>query len=602
MLPPRLLTICLGQEPESLFLYADQSLAADSVREAIYDGPYDLAGFIMQPVILEKRPSLADGDARLEPVEVQSGSVILDAQGKLTALGEGVTYYPAGCASADCAATYSGAEAVLMDQLVVRFRLKAGLRWSDGAPLTAADSQYSFQVARALYPRYRPGLIQATASYRALDAAVVEWRGVPGYRDPQYPTNFFSPLPQHAWGNLTPEQLLVDELPRRMPLGWGAYQIEEWTPGDHISLRKNPHYFRLAEGLPFFDQLVFRFVPAGEEALAALLSGECDLVDKSALTEADSPALQELERNNRLAVIYEKDAAWEHLDFNLAPLGQPDPASSYVFAAIASRELRQAIATCIDRQGLAASLFAGQSSAPDTYTPASHPLFNAAVRTYAYDPQTAAAKLTLLGWIDHDNDPETPRLAQGVPGIPDGSPLQLPYLTIAGTTRQRAAEQIKASLAQCGIQIDLQLIPAEQLFAPGPEGPVFGRQFILAQFGWETSLQPPCFLYLQTEVPGPYPQHPKGWGGANATGYSNPEFDHACQIALSTLPDQPEHSQAHLQAQAIFAEDLPVIPLYTIPNRLAMRADMCSVTPDAAAGNALYRIESFNYGESCLSP
>src|SRR3972149_4664426 len=61
-IPPRFLTICLGPEPEPLFLYGDQSLAANSVRQAIYDGPYDLLNFEMQPVILEKRPNMSDGD------------------------------------------------------------------------------------------------------------------------------------------------------------------------------------------------------------------------------------------------------------------------------------------------------------------------------------------------------------------------------------------------------------------------------------------------------------------------------------------------------------------------------------------------------------
>ena len=50
------------------------------------------------------------------------------------------------------------------------------------------------------------------------------------------------------------------------PSAGDAYTIEEWTPGDHISLVKNPNYFRAAEGLPAFDRLTFRFV-SGDEAL-----------------------------------------------------------------------------------------------------------------------------------------------------------------------------------------------------------------------------------------------------------------------------------------------------------------------------------------------
>ena len=50
-------------------------------------------------------------------------------------------------------------------------------------------------------------------------------------------------------------------------------------------------------------------------------------------------------------------------------------------------------------------------------------------------------------------------------------------------------------------------------------------------------MEPACFLYTSEEIPGPYPQYPKGWGGANASGYSNLQFDLACRQALNSLPD-----------------------------------------------------------------
>jgi peptide/nickel transport system substrate-binding protein len=56
---PRQLSICLGKEPKSLFLYEAVSSAAKSVLAAIYDGPFDRQDFQIQPVILAKLPSLA---------------------------------------------------------------------------------------------------------------------------------------------------------------------------------------------------------------------------------------------------------------------------------------------------------------------------------------------------------------------------------------------------------------------------------------------------------------------------------------------------------------------------------------------------------------
>ena len=148
--------------------------------------------------------------------------------------------------------------------------------------------------------------------------------------------------------------------------------------------------------------------------------------------------------------------------------------------------------------------------------------------------------------------------------------------------------------------MEVGLLPWDTLFAPGPEGPVFGRNFSATQFGWVTSLEPPCFLYTSSEIPGPYPQYPKGWGGANASGYHNPDFDQVCGAALSSLPDFPAHQAAHFQAQAIFTEDLPAIPLYLRAKTAAMRADMCGVVLDPSADNGLWNIENFDYGEGCL--
>ena len=133
-------------------------------------------------------------------------------------------YRPSGCAEQACAQTYTGDQPVQVDQLVLRFRLLAGLQWSDGAPLTAADSVYSYEVARSLYPAAWPERVLRTQSYRALDERTVEWTGVPGDQDGLYQTRFYPPLPQHAWGGLSPQELPSAELASRQPLGWGAYR------------------------------------------------------------------------------------------------------------------------------------------------------------------------------------------------------------------------------------------------------------------------------------------------------------------------------------------------------------------------------------------
>lgn len=594
---PNLLTICMGQEPGSLFLYGDISRAARNIRQAIYDGPYDLINFDLVPVILLEKPSLENGAALVEPVTVQAGNLIVASDGKIVSMGEGVLFRPAGCSPPGCAVTHAGMEPVQLDQLVVRFRLRDGLVWSDGSPLTADDSVYSYEVASSLYPMARPDLIAHTASYNALDAVTIEWRGLPGYMDAAFAGNFFTPLPRHAWGNISPQDLLAHQSVARTPLGWGPYIIEEWTVGDHITLAKNSSYFRSSEGLPFFDRLVFRFVSDQEQALNALLAGECDVLDETIGLEAQSLRLLELQQKGQLKAVFQTGTAWEHLEFGIqsyAPAGSEAPVSLFQ-----AKETRQAVALCLDRLKLVDELMPGQSLVPDSYILPSHPLYNAQVRQYPFDPQAANALLDGVGWLNHDGDPLTPRLSQAVPGVPDGTPFKVDFLTTDEAEKLRAAEIIRTSLAQCGLQVEIKSSSWETFFASGPEGLLFGRHFSLAQFAWEAALQPPCYLYTTAEIPGPYPEFPKGWGGANASGYSNSDYDRACEQAMTAMSSSAGQKEAHYQAQALFAEDLPALPLYFRLKVAVMRPDLCGLGLDPSYDSALWNLESYTFGADC---
>jgi len=595
--PPRVLSVCLTQEPASLFLYADSSPAARAVRQAVYDGPIDMSGYAAQPVILERIPSLENGDASLETVEVRAGDLIVDADGRLTTLVEGVRYLPGGCRETSCATVYSpsqtGSESVMMDQLAVRFTLLEGLSWSDGTALTMQDSLYSFEVAQALFPQVRPDLIQHTDSYKALDERSLEWRGVPGNLDPSYPTNFFHPLPRHAWQAIPAEALEGAELSARQPVGWGAYVIDEWVAGDHITLTKNEAYFRSTEGLPYFDHLVFRFPANGVEALAALQAGECDLIDEAPADYYPQDGLRQVQDSGDVTIFYEPDTAWEQLAFGILP---SDPGLPAFFGL---KEVRQAAALCIDRQRIVDALSPAGSQVMHSYIPGAHPLFNPDAPRYAYDPAAGANMLQAAGWVDLDNDPATPRQALGVPGVLDGTSFQVELLALDNPERSLVAGMIRDYLALCGLEVNVRSLPAEELFAPGPEGAVFGRRFNLAQYGWPASTQPACELFTTAEIPGPYPEFPKGWGGANAPGYSRLEYDQACQQARTSLPDDALYQSAHRQTQAIFSEDLPSLPLYSRFRLILARADICELMPDPSAESSLWNLESINYGEGC---
>ncbi len=238
--PKRTLVVCEGVEPSSLYIYGSSSRGMLSILEAIYDGPFDTRGYSAQPVILEKLPSLSGGDAALQPVDVKAGDLVVDAGGNLATLAAGVKVSPSGCSGDACGAAWDGKKALKLDQMTVTYKLKAGIQWSDGQPLTAADSVYSYTLAASADTPVSKNVIDRTVSYKALDTQNVQWVGLPGYVPDQLDSLFFVPLPQHVLSKFKPADLLTATESARQPIGWGPYVIDEWKAGDHISLHKNP--------------------------------------------------------------------------------------------------------------------------------------------------------------------------------------------------------------------------------------------------------------------------------------------------------------------------------------------------------------------------
>ena len=296
----RALNICLRQEPNTLYINDNPNAAALSILEAIYDGPLDSHSYDYQPVILQRIPSFENGDLYLESIPIKEGDWVIDFEGNLVELIEGTRVYPSGCEEASCIATFKKDTTFNMDQMVVNFSFLTDLRWADGAPLTADDSVYAFDLALASKNPADKYLLERTASYETIDELSVAWRGLPGYRDNSYMTNFWLPMPYHIWSEFSSAELVDEDIASHFPIGWGAYIINEWIAGESITLLKNPLYYRADEGLPKMESIVFRFIPDPDIAITALLNGECDLLDPHIPLDNQVSLLQELENSDEI--------------------------------------------------------------------------------------------------------------------------------------------------------------------------------------------------------------------------------------------------------------------------------------------------------------
>jgi peptide/nickel transport system substrate-binding protein len=289
----------------------------------------------------------------------------------------------------------------------------------------------------------------------------------------------------------------------------------------------------------------------------------------------------------------------ERLDFGISPASYDDgytPGAGDRPAFFNDRRTRQAVAMCLDRQAVIDNVFFGLSSAPDVFIPAEHPLFNADVLSYAYDPSRAAQLLDQAGWLDQDGDSSTPRIAVNVPGVPIGTQFEVVYSTTEATQRRQVAEAFAKNLGGCGIGVTVSNAPAEEFYAPGPDGALFGRKFDLGQFAMgSVSLEPPCGWFSTNQIPATE----NGWLGANVSGFSNKDFDAACLSASLSLNGDEAYLSGYKRSQYVFADELPSIPLYWRLKVAAGRTDLCGFALDPTATSAMWNIEALGYADMC---
>ncbi len=595
---PNTLTVCLGEEPNTLYPFSGPNDAALSVLNAIDDGPFDTIGYSYQPVILQQMPSIENGDAQIAPVKVSAGSKIVDADGNLTALAAGTHVRPSGCRNDGCVITYDGVSPLQMDQLVVTFRMRSDVTWSDGTPLTSDDSVYAYQLAADNNTPGSKFLIDRTQTYEAAGASVTQWWGIPGFMDQTFMTNFWAPAPKHAWSQFKAADLPGIDVAARTPISWGPYAIQEWIKGDHITLAKNQYYFRASEGYPKFDKVVFRFIPDPNTAISELTAGRCDILDPSTHLDTQVALLQQMQQGGTVHAYFVPSDAIEWLGLGITPATFDNGYSSATAERqdiFADPRTRQAIALCLDRQKVVDTVLFGQTGVPTSFVPADHPVYDSGLPAYKFDPTAGEQLLDQIGWRDLDGNPATPRVAAGIKNVKDGTPLKLNYYSTPAAQRRQVADILSQSLGQCGIGVNVQYYAQNDLYAPGPLGLLFGRRFDLIEYAMATdNINPPCDWFTSLEIP----NDANHWVGTNVSGYKNPDFDAACHAAQLALPGEQGYTDSYHQAQAIFASTLPSIPLYYRIKVAAARADICHFDLDPSA-NPMWNIEAFDKGSGC---
>lgn len=298
------------------------------------------------------------------------------------------------------------------DGLAYTFRLRDGVRYSDGTTFDSADVKYSLDRARA------PDSVNAQKAYfEAIDTVETPDPGTVVVRLSHPDGQFLFNMGSGDAAILAPETA-ADAGTR--PVGTGPFMLDRWVQGDRVELVRNPGYSGPDQvGL---DRVVIRIVADPAAQVASILSGDVDAYPNFGAPEA----LGQFEGEPRLVVDIGTTEGETILGLNNRK------------APFDDLRVRQALASAIDKQAVIDIAYFGYGTPIGSHFAPHNAAYVDLSGTYPYDVARARALLAEAGY-------------------PDGfeATLALPPPSYA----RRGGEVVQAQLAEIGVRVEL--VPME---------------------------------------------------------------------------------------------------------------------------------------------
>jgi peptide/nickel transport system substrate-binding protein len=425
------------------------------------------------------------------------------------------------------------------DGLIITFNLRRGVRWQDGAPFTAQDVLFTYQLmVDPKTPTAYSGDYKQVQKAEALDDYTFQVT---------YPKPFAPAL--GSWGlAILPKHLLAgQDITRsplaRHPIGTGPFKFQSWKTQDRIILTHNPDYF---EGRPYFSGYISMVKPDQATIFLELKAGN---IDRMALTPWQYTRQTEYPKFQKMFNKFQYTAfAYTYLGYNLL-----DPKFKDV-------RVRQALTSAINKEEIIDGVLLGLGTpATGPYKPGTW-FYNPDVPTFPYDPAKAKELLAAAGW----------RLnGQGVLEK-EGQPFEFTILTNQGNeVRVRSAEIIQRRLKEVGVLVKIRTV----------EWAAFLKDFIekgrfeAVLLGWTTGQDPDVYDIWHSSKTNP--------GELNFIHFKNPEVDHLLDEGRHTF-DQAKRKAAYFRFQEILAEEQPYTFLFVPDSLPAVSSRVHGIKPAPA--------------------
>lgn len=427
------------------------------------------------------------------------------------------------------------------DGLVITYKIKPDLKFSNGDPLTCADVQFTKDVITSDLSG------ASTSGYSDIDTIECpdDLTVVITMAEVYAPyLNMFSYIIPRAAGDIA--SLDSWEF-NRAPIGTGPWIVEEWQAGDYITLARNPNYRE--EGKPYLDNVIIKILPSREVGIQLLGTGEITTLWD--LTEADFPTLAGMD-GVTYAGGYYGSGENELLAFNLADpaVDAPADATANPHPILSDLRVRQAIQYAIDKQSIVDNLLYGNVKVGSTVLPTG--TFACPQPASEFSLDKANALLDEAGWVMGDD------------GIreKDGVRMSLKIATTTGNQLREQTEQVLVEMLKAiGIELVIDNVPSDVLFAGwDSDGMRKHGKFDILLYTTGPGNDPDSNLFSNYHS-ARIPVVDNDGAGNNFSRYNNPDVDAWIDDAsMTTNVDARKKLYCNVAAQ--INQDLPRVFLY----------------------------------------
>jgi peptide/nickel transport system substrate-binding protein len=252
-------------------------------------------------------------------------------------------------------------------------QLRKGLQFSDGAPFTADDVVFSFNLYldEALHSPQRDLLIidDKPIVVKKLSDFAVEFDLAKPYGPGERLFDGLAILPRHLLAKPYREGKLAEAWGiAARPEGFsglGAFKLKSYTPGQQLVLERNPNYWKkdsAGKSLPYLAELTFVFVANEDAQIIKFQSGDTDLLERS---NADNFAVLQKGAAAKGECLRDLGPGLE-FQFLVFNQNQLDPAKYRDLAAkqawFRDLKFREAVSLAMDRKGMTRLVYGGKAT------------------------------------------------------------------------------------------------------------------------------------------------------------------------------------------------------------------------------------------------